>query len=170
LSDANSRPPWKRVVRATLDVVLLAGILFFGRSLYRPAMGAAGVDADVKSDVETVEREARALHEAFARYFERNGRFPNAWAEPCFDEVSLDPLRELGYYTGLINSKLLEGRIDAYDSPDDRGTNAEYWIEMTLASDPAIRFVVARSDDAPLAGGRWLDGAYLVRNGSLDPL
>jgi len=166
LSNADSRPPWKRAVRTSLDLVLLAGIALVGRSHFLPAMHVA----DVRADAQIVQREARALHDAFERYFERNGQFPNAWVEPSFDEVSLDPLRERGYYTGLINSKLLEGRIDAYDSPDDRGDNAEYWIEMTLASDPSIRFVVARSDDAPLGGGRWLDGAYMARDGSLEPL
>jgi hypothetical protein len=96
--------------------------------------------------------------------------FPNAWAEPGFDEVTLDPLRQGGHYAGLVNSKLLDGRIDAYDSPDETGENAEYWLEMTLARDPSIRFVVARSDDAPLGGGRWLDGAFIYRDGSLERL
>ena len=41
---------------------------------------------------------------------------------------------------------------------------------MTLAAEPSIRFVVARSDNAPLGSGAWLDGAYILRDGRLEPL
>ena len=41
---------------------------------------------------------------------------------------------------------------------------------MTLAVDPAIRYVVARSDGAPLGGGSWLDGVYVLHDGRLERL
>ena len=41
---------------------------------------------------------------------------------------------------------------------------------MTLKRDPGIRLVIARSDDAPIADGEWLDGAYLYRGGRLEKI
>ena len=48
--------------------------------------------------------------------------------------------------------------------------NDEFWLEMSLESDPSIRFLVVRSDDAPLGGGRWREGAFVYRDGELRPL
>ena len=41
---------------------------------------------------------------------------------------------------------------------------------MTLKRDPSIRLLVARSDDAPLSGGVWLDGVFIYRDGRLEPV
>ena len=79
-------------------------------------------------------------------------------------------LARRGYYVGRVRGLLAGARADAYDSPDDRGPNREFWMEMTLASDPSVRFVIARSDDAPMGGGTWLDGAYVFRTGRLERL
>ena len=35
---------------------------------------------------------------------------------------------------------------------------------MTLEADPNVRLLVVKSDDAPMSGGKWLDGVYLFRN------
>jgi prepilin-type N-terminal cleavage/methylation domain-containing protein len=45
--------------------------------------------------------------------------------------------------------------------------NKEFWLTMTMARNPTIRFVVASSDNAPLAGGEWLEGVYIYQNGEL---
>ena len=39
---------------------------------------------------------------------------------------------------------------------------------MSLARDPAVRVLVARSDDAPMCGGEWCDGVFVFRNGNLE--
>ena len=75
-----------------------------------------------------------------------------------------------GYYRGLLLKRMRGNRADAYDSPDDQGRNREFWIEMTLAQDPSIRILIAKSDDAPLSGGRWVEGAFIYRDGDLEPL
>jgi len=126
--------------------------------------------ASVESDLRIAVGEAQALSEAFGRYYSSHGAFPNAYADPRFECDTLEPLRRRGYYDGFITATLVEGRLDAYFSPDDRGLNQEYWLEMTLERDPSIRIVVARSDDAPLGSGEWLEGVYLYRHGSLEKI
>lgn len=164
---AAEKPSKKRWAwRVILDLMLLAGILVVGRLLLVPAMHAA----DVRADIGIVASEAHELYEAFERYFERNRAYPNAYAESAFDRTSLDPLRRRGYYKGFVTTKLLGSRIDAYDSPDDDGLNREFWLEMTLEQDPNIRFLVVRSDDAPMSGGRWLEGVFICRDGFLEPI
>ena len=73
-----------------------------------------------------------------------------------------------GYYRGPLRTYLVNGKVDAYDSPDDRGLNREFWVEMTLRADPSIRVLVARSDDAPLGGGAWREGVFVIRNGETE--
>lgn len=149
-----------------LDLALVAAIAIASVELLRPALRKAESQADVR----VVAAEALELYVAFERYFSRNREYPNAYADSAFDKAEFEPLRGRGYYAGAVQTKLVAGRADGYDSPDDRTLNGEYWLEMTLASDPRVRFVVARSDDAPLGGGQWLDGAYLARNGRLEKL
>jgi len=153
-------------MRKTIDLVLLLAWIGMLVPLGIQAAGSAGA----RADGEIVEREARLLYRGFCDYYGRTGQFPNAYAAIRFEPDSLDPLRRRGYYDGPLTTRLLRERIDAYDSPDDRGLNQEFWVEMTLAADPAVRYVVARSDGAPLGGGRWLDGAYVLRDGRLERL
>jgi hypothetical protein len=120
--------------------------------------------------VQAVGPEARALYGAFTRYRERNGMYPDEHANPPFNLATFEPLRRRGYYHGAIGTYLLDGHIDAYDAPDDQGPNREFWMEMTLASDPSVRILIARSDDAPLSRGRWIDGVFVVRDGKLERL
>ena len=58
-------------------------------------------------------------------------------------------------------------QADGYGSPDDNGTNQEFWLEMTLEDDPTVRLLVCDSDDAPLAEGDFYNGIYVFENGSL---
>jgi hypothetical protein len=134
--------------------------------LLAPALHGAAVRADIR----IVSTEARRLYSAFERYYEINRDFPNAYLPPSFELDSVEPLRRRGYYRGYVTVKLRGERFDAYDSPDDRGINQEFWLEMTLESDPEVRFLVARSNDAPLGGGEWREGAFIYKNGVLEPL
>ena len=124
--------------------------------------------SDLKAQRQATEKEARRLYTAFVEFYERTGEYPNAYAGIRFDPESLDPLRRRGYYGGHLPNRLLQHRVDGYDSPDDRGLNQEFWLEMTLADDLSTRYVVARSDNAPLGGGKWLDGVYVSRRGRLE--
>ena len=156
----------RRLGRAAIDLVLLIGIVYLGQQVVFSAVTAA----DKRAGIRALEVEARALYDAFDRYFEDNRSFPSSEAEPAFDTATLDPLRQRGYYRGVIVHHLRRKRVDAYESPDDRGTDREYWLEMTLAADPSIRYLICRSDDAPLGGGEWLDGVFVLRDGVLEPL
>ena len=70
-------------------------------------------------------------------------------------------------YQGSINARLLNGQADAYDSPNDRGPNQEWWVQMTLLIDPSFQVVMAVSDDVPLLPGVWMQGVYTFENGAL---
>jgi len=153
-------------MKKAVDLILLLAWI----AVAVPLAVIAVHSAEVRADREIVEREARRLYKGFSEFRARMGEYPNAYAEMRFEPDSLDPLRRRGYYDGPLTSKLLRQRVDAYDSPDDRGLNQEFWVEMTLASDPSIRYVVARSDGAPLGGGSWLDGVYVLRDGRLEQL
>jgi hypothetical protein len=124
-------------------------------------------EANVKAELRIAVREAKSLEEGLQVYRQRNGNYPHPYNAPAFDEMTLDPLRRRGYYSGPLTSALLNGRLDAYHAPEDQGNDQEYWVEMTLQSDPSIRILVARSDDAPIGGGRWLEGVYVFRQGKL---
>ena len=114
--------------------------------------------------------EARNIHAGFARYHEKHHAFPDARELVASGTEVLDVLRRRGYYTGNIERFVVNKRIDAYDAPTDGAGADEYWLEMTLSADPAIRLLITRSDDAPLSRGRWSDGAFLYRDGKLEAL
>lgn len=156
------RLPWTRWLNWLLAAALLAVVCL--------SLVEATRLANLEADLRIAQKEARNLHQAFQAYHERHGSYPNSHAPVRIVEGTLDPLRRRGYYTGHINGVLLNGRIDAYQSPDDQGLNQEFWVEMTLERDPSIRLLVARSDDAPLSGGVWLDGVFVYRNGRLEPV
>lgn len=155
-----------RIGSALFEALLLIAIICVLSLIVAPAIRSS----QVKADLRVMEIEANTLYEAFEAYYEQHRAYPNAYAHPGLEPDTLDPLSMRGYYKGHIIKLLLNRRIDAYDSPDDQGNNREFWVEMTLASDPSIRFLVARSDDAPLGGGRWRDGVFIHRGGVLEHL
>ena len=152
---------FERVLRRWLIVAGLSG-----------AAVALGLDAlrssQLRAEIQLATQEAKSLYDGFRKFEERSGAYPNSFLSPKFELTSAEPLRRRGYYSGRIESKLLNGRFDDYDAPDDRGVNREFWLEMTLAADPSVRILVVHSDDAPLSGGEWLDGVYLVRRNGLE--
>lgn len=152
--------------RAVFNTVVLGAILVMGVHL--------GIftfrRAEVRGDLRVVGLEARELYDAFERYRQRNGAYPQSYADPAFSADTLEPFRRRGYYDGGILTKLKRGEADAYGSPDDRGPDQEFWLEMTLAADPEIRILIARSDDAPMSGGRWCEGVFVFTHGELKPL
>ena len=126
--------------------------------------------AIVKSSISTVAAEAETVHAAFKQHYASKSEYPFAVGKPVFQLDTFEPLRTVGYYDGDITTELLGGKADAYDSPDDRGQNREFWLEMTLKADRSIRILVADSDDAPLSVGDYVDGIYLYRDGELKPI
>jgi hypothetical protein len=156
----------RRLWKAVFDALLLAAVLCVLSLIIAPALHSS----QVKADLRLVTVEAKALYDAFDAYYEQHRAFPNSYTQPSLQTDSLNPLRKRGYYRGHLTRFLVNHRVDAYDSPDDRGPNREFWVEMTLKNDPSIRFLVARSDDAPMGGGSWRDGAYICRDGVLERL
>ena len=149
--------------RTSIHWLLVAAILGVLAWTGHRALARAAVD----SDLEFAKSEATSLDRALRLYRERTGAFPDSFGETGLDRKTLEPLRRRGYYQGHITTALLDARIDAYAAPDDRGPNQEFWMEMSLECNPSIRILLAHSDDAPLSGGRWLDGVYVYRRGEL---
>ncbi len=123
--------------------------------------------ATVKAKIAAVTTEGKALHTAFNTFYADNHQYPNATSNPNFQLDSFDPLRSQGYYNGKVVELLNGASADAYDSPDDEGPNQEFWVQFTLEVDPTVQFVIASSDNAPLAGGAWLEGVFMFKNGEL---
>ena len=126
--------------------------------------------AVIRAEISAIGAEAKTLYTAFSQHYIDQDKYPNAANAPIFQLDTFEPLVTLGYYSGDLMKKLQNRQADAYDSPDDLGMNREFWLEMTLRRDPTIRFLVADSDNAPLSGGKYMNGVFLYRNGVLTPI
>lgn len=146
-----------------VEVLIVLAILAVIAAIAIPGLH----QARIKAEIGAVTADGHAIYVAFKQYYVDNGVYPNATSSPTFNLVSFDPLRSQKYYRGNVTYLLKSGSADAYDSPDDRGPNQEFWLEMTLSLDETVRFVVANSNDAPLGGGEWLDGVYYFKDGVL---
>ena len=129
-------------------------------------------DALVRANVSSLATDSKAIEIAFKQYYMDHNQYPGVTSPGSLDfsTSSFDPLVSLGYYSGRVGTRLVDGKADGYGSPDDQGSNQEYWLEMTLAVDTSIRFLVADSDDAPLAGGDYYHGIFLFLDGQLRPI
>lgn len=146
-----------------IEALLIIAIIVIVASIVLPLLH----QAIVKYSISTVAVEAEILYDAFKKHYASQNGYPSEFGDPVFELDTFEPLRSAGLYVGDITTELLDGKADAYDSPDDRGQNREFWLEMTLKADPSVRVLVADSDDAPLSGGDYVDGIFLYRNGEL---
>lgn len=144
-----------------LEVLITFAILMIITSIAIPVFRAAMVKAEMNS----MKADARTIYTSLKRYSVDHDGYPDA-----VHLVTLEPLRQMGYYRGSVVSRLDGGAFDAYDSPDDMGPNREFWLELTLEIDPTVRVLVADSNDAPLGGGDWYDGIYVWKNGQLQQM
>ncbi len=151
--------------RSWVDLLLLAGCAWALVAAAQAGLARSNVDADIT----VVSNEAKQLYAAFVRFHKNNERFPTGHGDSAAERDALDPLKRRGYYRGSVTTRLVDGAPDAYVSSGSGG-RSEFWLEMSLDSDPAVRFLVARSDDAQLGGGKWRDGAFVYRAGELEPL
>lgn len=122
-------------------------------------------DALMRAYISAAATDAAAIHTAYKRYHVDFSEYPDSTVLDTFE-----PLVANKYYDGRVLPRLLGQRLDGYDSPDDAGTNQEFWLEFTLGSDHTVRFLVADSDNAPLGGGDYFDGIFLFRNNVLTEL
>jgi prepilin-type N-terminal cleavage/methylation domain-containing protein len=149
-----------------IEVLIVLAIIAILSAIAIPMMH----DAILKAHISAAATDAKAIYVAFKRFHMDNSMYPNESADPAFQLDTFEPLVSMMYYDGRIATRLLHDRADAYASPDDQGTNQEFWLEFSLAYDPTVRFLIADSDDAPLGGGVYYDGHYLFRNGVMTPL
>ncbi len=107
--------------------------------------------------------ECRELYNAFEYYYQDRTEYPTSSGVDQLTLTDLAPLTSQGYYRGGILNELFNSQADAYGSPNP----SEFWLQMTLKADPTIQFLVSKSDGAPLAAGKRLDGIFVFRNGVL---
>ncbi len=138
---------------------MVTGIIGVLSAIAIPVFAQAVTTAETKA----ILAEGRTVHTAFKNYYLDHNAFPASLTTM----TTLEPLRASGYYKGSVGSRLQGEQVDAYGSPDDQGANQEFWLEMTLRTDPTVRILVADSDDAPLSGGNPYDGVYVFVNGVL---
>jgi len=149
-----------------VEVLIVMAIIAVLSAIAIPMMH----DAILKAHISAAATDAKAIYVAFKRFHIDNHMYPNASTDPVFQLDSFEPLVSMQYYDGRIATRLLHDRADGYDSPDDMGSNQEFWLEFSLAYDPTVRFLIADSDNSPLGGGTYFDGHYLFRDGALSPL
>ena len=140
-----------------LELLIVVAIIGILAAVAIPAMRAY-ID---KSRYAAALAECRALYTAFFDFYIENGMYPYQSAPPAFDKATFSPLN----YQGSLARRMVNDQADAYDSPDDRGTNQEFWLRMSLKEDPTVQFVIAQSDNVDLEPGVWLDGVFVYRNG-----
>ena len=122
-------------------------------------------NAHIRAMAGAVIADARTIYTAFKQYQVDNSQYYGTLNLSTFE-----PLRSNNQYGGSVTRLLVNAQADAFDSPDDLGTDQEFWLEMTLSLDTDVRVLVADSNDAPLSGGVWLDGVFKFDNGVLIPL
>lgn len=149
--------------RHALDALLACGVIYLLFAILTTALERA----ERRTNLRLLVTEAASIYDAFERYSARNHGYPAAYDQASLNLETLDPLRKRGYYDGPVRLMLNDRRADAYNAPSDGGPQREFWLELTLRGDPTTRVLVARSDDAPLSGGRWLDGVFVFRGGQL---
>ncbi len=120
-----------------------------------------------KANINAVTGEGKQIYHAFTAFYLDNDSYPNAESDPAFQLDTFEPLRSSGYYRGDVTPRLLNNRADDFDSPNDMGSNQEFWLQLTPKADPDVQIIIANSDDAPMANGQWLDGVYLFDEGTL---
>ena len=140
-----------------IELVIVIAIIGILAAVAVPAM----LSFSKKAHYAVALSEAKTVYYAFIDFYTDNDMFPNATSSPSFQLDTFSPLD----YQGNIFSKLVNNRADAYDSPDDQGSNQEFWLRMTLAADPTVQILIAYSDNADLSPGEWLEGVFVYRNG-----
>ncbi len=142
-----------------IELMIVTVIVAILMTLAAAAFGRVRLAAEITA----VATEARQLYIQFNDFYVDNRMYPNATSNPFFQLDTFEPLD----YHGNLQSHLADGQADGYDSPDDQGTNQEFWVTMTLEMDPSIRFAVASSDNCPISDGEWIEGVFMYRNGKL---
>lgn len=121
--------------------------------------------AKERASLAAVQASARQVYIAFEQFYLDNQMYPNATTDPHFEEDTFEPLVSGGYYQGNILEMLKNNRADDYDSPDDQGSNQEFWVTMTPEIEGDYRVVVANSDNVPLDPGTYYNGVQLFEDG-----
>lgn len=119
----------------------------------------------LKAQIASVVADGKILYNGFQEFYADNYMYPNATSDPAFDLTTFEPMTSMGYNTGNMQERLQNEQASGYDSPDDQGSNQEFWVTMSLKVDPSYTIVVASSDNVPLNSGTWYEGVYVFKDG-----
>ena len=144
-----------------IELLMVMGVIAVLTAIVVPLMQ----DALLRAAISSVATDAKSIHVAFKRYQMDKHVYPAPG--PTFELDTFNPLTRDGYYDGRVSGMLAGNAADAYDAP---ANNQEFWLEMTLKRNPSVRFLVADSDEAPLAGGNYYDGIFVFHGGVLTPI
>ena len=127
--------------------------------------------------------DARSLYRAFVIYYLEYQEYPLAvTASPHkFDLATFQPLTDASLMAGVpfdinieqFRDKLAGRQAEEFDSPDDMGTNQEFYVVLPWVKDSNIKFVVAAADNIKyddgtvVDGGNWMDGVYITEGGTI---
>jgi prepilin-type N-terminal cleavage/methylation domain-containing protein len=161
--DSSHRPMNARDGFTLVELMIVTVVIGLLASLAAPKFK----DVQVKAHLNSIVADGKLLYTGFEEFYSDGYMYPNATSNPFFNLVTFEPLRSMGYYQGNMLDRLNNGQADSYDSPDDQGPNQEFWVLVTLKIDPSYKVVIASSDNAPLAGGAWLEGVYTFKDGVL---
>jgi type II secretory pathway pseudopilin PulG len=117
--------------------------------------------------------DGRELYSALMRYHVDEGNFPSESNPPetRLDTQTLSPLSTNGYFNNVtgFTSKLIYNRLLIYLAPDVGAANTQFLTLFRSAVDPSITVIVAPTNLLLTPDGKWLDGVYLISNGSIVP-
>lgn len=115
----------------------------------------------------------RSIYRSFMVYYIEYDMYPNATAAPpdpapwevILNKTTFAPL-SLDFDVDQFTSHAINGKADAYDSPDDPIVNGEFYLWMTSKKHPTLKILISQSDEIPEEPDVWLDGVFLYENGN----
>ena len=135
-----------------------------------------------KSQKRAIISECRSLYRAFVIFYLEHEEYPYATeGEFLFNKETLFPLTNKSAMGGAsfdididtFLKKFDGAKAEKFESPDDMGTNQEFYLILPWVGDPNVKFVISASDNIEYAdgtsvdGGNWLDGVFITEGGAI---
>jgi prepilin-type N-terminal cleavage/methylation domain-containing protein len=153
-----------------IELLIVVGIIGILSAIAVPLFQRALL----KSQKAAMAADARAVYDAFMRYYTDNSFFPSTSspATRAFNLSTMSPLTTGGYVKqpGAITSKLRNNQFTAYDSPNAGSSDTQFWVVMTNKKNPSLVVLVANTNQYPSSMGTWYDGIFFIQGTNIIPL
>ena len=145
------------VVVAVIGIIAAMAVPAFQAALY-------------KAKRNTMIANGKTLHGALTQFNLDVGEYPPCCSGLSLNQTTLEPLVSRGYLSkNSITTRLRNGRLTSYDSPDNPTPNNDFYAVMTDKRDSTLQVLVADTDEYPGFMGQNLIGVYLIRGTTLVP-